>query len=286
MAANWFVRGGGKVYGPIDGAKLKQLAAEGKIDGQTEVAVDANGPWHPASAVKGLFPAAENRTQGVQPAASAIAKPVPVAADAMPWYRSRLATRIAYPALAILVGLLVLSLGAVRRDSRENTAAAMAAKQHPAAYGRGAEAGEQAGQAWGGSELPDTERLQSLAKAAAEKEILKNTALIGSGSDAERDAYALAYIQKFPSAYVKAKPLRLARARKRGEDDGHQMGFLWAKVGKKEPDKTALTYAASEEAEKKIPSNTAMQGSGTDAERREYVKGFVSEFGVGYRKAN
>jgi hypothetical protein len=55
MAASWFVRGGGKVYGPLDAAKLKQLAVEGKINDATEVAQNFSGPWYPASKVKGLF---------------------------------------------------------------------------------------------------------------------------------------------------------------------------------------------------------------------------------------
>lgn len=55
MAASWFVRGNGKVYGPLDSAKLKQLVADGKIDQTTEVAQQQNGPWSPAGRVKGLF---------------------------------------------------------------------------------------------------------------------------------------------------------------------------------------------------------------------------------------
>lgn len=55
MAALWFVRGGGKVYGPLDSARLKQLAAEGKINEATEVAQNQSGPWYPAGKVRGLF---------------------------------------------------------------------------------------------------------------------------------------------------------------------------------------------------------------------------------------
>ena len=57
MASIWFVRGGRKVYGPLDSAKLKQLAAAGKIDQTTKVAQNQNGPWVPAGKVKGLFEA-------------------------------------------------------------------------------------------------------------------------------------------------------------------------------------------------------------------------------------
>lgn len=55
MPTSWFVRGGGKVYGPLDSAKLKQLVSAAKIDQTTEVAQTENGPWVPAGRVKGLF---------------------------------------------------------------------------------------------------------------------------------------------------------------------------------------------------------------------------------------
>lgn len=55
MATPWFIRGNGKVYGPLDSAQLQQLVAQGKIDQTTEVAQNQNGPWVAASKVKGLF---------------------------------------------------------------------------------------------------------------------------------------------------------------------------------------------------------------------------------------
>ena len=54
----WFVRGGGKVYGPLDSSKLNQLVSDGKINQTTEVAQNQNGPWVPAGKVTGLFKAA------------------------------------------------------------------------------------------------------------------------------------------------------------------------------------------------------------------------------------
>jgi hypothetical protein len=57
MASTWFVRGGGKIYGPIDAARLKQLVADKKINEQTDVAQSNAGPWVPAGRVKGLFSA-------------------------------------------------------------------------------------------------------------------------------------------------------------------------------------------------------------------------------------
>lgn len=68
MATNqWFVRGGGKVYGPLDSPRVKQLVADGKIDQRTEVAQSAAGPWHPAGNVKGLFPVSRSTTNLVEP---------------------------------------------------------------------------------------------------------------------------------------------------------------------------------------------------------------------------
>ncbi len=84
MPAQWFVRGGGKVYGPIDAAKLKQLATQGKIDDKTEVAQAHNGPWMPAGRVRGLFgPAVDQQAPAVDTASIASA-PVAPASTAHP----------------------------------------------------------------------------------------------------------------------------------------------------------------------------------------------------------
>jgi hypothetical protein len=56
MAASWFVRGAGKVYGPLDDNKLRELVAEQKIDDGTDVSRSYEGPWVPAGRVRGLFP--------------------------------------------------------------------------------------------------------------------------------------------------------------------------------------------------------------------------------------
>jgi hypothetical protein len=55
MASQWFVRGGGKVYGPLDDARLRRLVQEGKINESTEVSKEAAGPWYSAGKVRGLF---------------------------------------------------------------------------------------------------------------------------------------------------------------------------------------------------------------------------------------
>ena len=55
MPAEWFVHQKEKVHGPFDAATLKQFAAAKKIGANTLIAQSADGPWHPASKVKGLF---------------------------------------------------------------------------------------------------------------------------------------------------------------------------------------------------------------------------------------
>lgn len=82
MAASWFVRGGGKVYGPLDSAKLRQLVADGKIDQTTEVAQSQAGPWVPAGKVKGLFIQPPIPSPSAKPTPAAI--PVPPVKDPPP----------------------------------------------------------------------------------------------------------------------------------------------------------------------------------------------------------
>jgi hypothetical protein len=67
MPSQWFVRGGGNVYGPLDDARLRRLVVEGKINETTDVATQASGPWHPAARVRGLFLA---RSQNAPPGAA------------------------------------------------------------------------------------------------------------------------------------------------------------------------------------------------------------------------
>lgn len=76
MANSWFVRGGGKVYGPLDSSKLKKLVAAGKIDQTTEISQDQNGPWVSAGKIKGLF---VQPPIPATPAPAVIAATVPVA---------------------------------------------------------------------------------------------------------------------------------------------------------------------------------------------------------------
>lgn len=55
MAATWFVRQDGKVFGPFDSGRLKQLATAGKIAAHTDIAQAKDGPWVAAATVKGLM---------------------------------------------------------------------------------------------------------------------------------------------------------------------------------------------------------------------------------------
>jgi len=68
MSSAWFVRVGGKVFGPFDDQRLKKLAAEGKIIAKTEISLSQTGPWHEARTLKGLL---------LQPADKTQAKPAP-----------------------------------------------------------------------------------------------------------------------------------------------------------------------------------------------------------------
>jgi len=69
MPAEWFVHQKEKVHGPFDAATLKQFAASNKIGANTLIAQSADGPWYPASKVKGLF--------GGSPAPQSFAAPPP-----------------------------------------------------------------------------------------------------------------------------------------------------------------------------------------------------------------
>jgi hypothetical protein len=57
MGKQLFVRGREKVYGPFSSSKLKAFADAGKLTPNTPIALDANGPWHAAEKVRGLFAA-------------------------------------------------------------------------------------------------------------------------------------------------------------------------------------------------------------------------------------
>jgi len=81
MSAEWFVRQNDKVHGPFDAATVKQFAATNRIGVNTLIARSADGPWHPASKVKGLFPdALAPRTSTAPPPPVKVQAAMPVAA--------------------------------------------------------------------------------------------------------------------------------------------------------------------------------------------------------------
>jgi hypothetical protein len=51
----WYAQSQGQVFGPYDDAQLKNYASQGRISPETHVAQSQEGPWVPASRVKGLF---------------------------------------------------------------------------------------------------------------------------------------------------------------------------------------------------------------------------------------
>ncbi|HEX3725318.1 MAG TPA: DUF4339 domain-containing protein, partial [Pirellulales bacterium] len=67
MANEWYVQHGGKQYGPLTGANLKKLAAEGKITPTTSVRLGGEGAWVQASRVQGLFAATAAPTNNSAP---------------------------------------------------------------------------------------------------------------------------------------------------------------------------------------------------------------------------
>ena len=54
MPQEWFLRQNGKTYGPFTSESLKTHSTAGKILPTSQIAKSRNGPWHPATKVKGL----------------------------------------------------------------------------------------------------------------------------------------------------------------------------------------------------------------------------------------
>ncbi len=56
MTVAWYILTDGVPNGPMSSAQLQQLGRLGKVTAETQVAKEKDGPWVPASRVKGLFP--------------------------------------------------------------------------------------------------------------------------------------------------------------------------------------------------------------------------------------
>jgi len=54
-AANWFLKVGNQVHGPMSAAELRQKAAAGLIGPETPIRKGADGQWVRAEKVQGLF---------------------------------------------------------------------------------------------------------------------------------------------------------------------------------------------------------------------------------------
>ena len=55
MAAEWFLKVGDQVHGPMSAAELRQKAAAGLIGPETPIRKGADGQWVRAEKVQGLF---------------------------------------------------------------------------------------------------------------------------------------------------------------------------------------------------------------------------------------
>src|SRR5438105_1799131 len=55
MSAEWFLKSGTKIVGPITDKQLKRMAEDGKIDPQTQIAKSPKGPYTNAGSIKVLF---------------------------------------------------------------------------------------------------------------------------------------------------------------------------------------------------------------------------------------
>ncbi len=77
--SDWFIEFNGEAMGPFSAAELKQRAAAGEVTPDTQICKAGTNKWAPASALKGLFPAAAitAASKAPAPAKSAISQPSP-----------------------------------------------------------------------------------------------------------------------------------------------------------------------------------------------------------------
>ena len=65
--ANYFVRRQSKVFGPVSGEDVLDLAKSGKVHPTDEIATDKNGPWRPATSIGPLQAAFGESSVNPQP---------------------------------------------------------------------------------------------------------------------------------------------------------------------------------------------------------------------------
>ena len=84
-AAGWWIRAGGRAYGPFPSERLPGFVREGRLTPETSVARDEAGPWLPAGRDPSLDELFAARPPAARPAASApAASPAPSPAPAAP----------------------------------------------------------------------------------------------------------------------------------------------------------------------------------------------------------
>jgi hypothetical protein len=108
--AQFFVKLGGKVFGPASSADLRAMAADGRVQRDTLISASAAGPWRTAERVRGLFP--ETASIAELPVA---ATPAPVAVHVVaqaPMVQTIQATGKVWKAV-ILMGTLLTIASAV-----------------------------------------------------------------------------------------------------------------------------------------------------------------------------
>lgn len=75
----WFYTRGEKRFGPVDSAKLKTLAADGKLAADDLIWKEEMPDWVPASQLRGLFPASDQTGDAtVEPTVAAVAASLPI----------------------------------------------------------------------------------------------------------------------------------------------------------------------------------------------------------------
>ena len=75
----WFYTRGEKRFGPVDSAKLKTLAADGKLAADDLIWKEEMPDWVPASQLRGLFPASDQTGDAtVEPTVAAVATSLPI----------------------------------------------------------------------------------------------------------------------------------------------------------------------------------------------------------------
>ena len=65
--ASYFVKRQSKVFGPVTGQNIVDLAKSGKIQPTDEIATDKNGPWQPATSIRPLQAAFGESSVNPQP---------------------------------------------------------------------------------------------------------------------------------------------------------------------------------------------------------------------------